>query len=244
MQNTGTGAPGNGRIPLGGTMTEEHLQFTVGDREVSGLRVLPENQAPACTLVYAPGAGSNLQDPFGKYLAERLGGAGITTVRFQFPYMEEAKRRPDSPGLLEETWIEVLRITQPINGRLVVGGRSMGGRIASQVVAQGMDVDALALFAYPLHPPSNPDKRRDGHLPKISVPTLFCSGTRDTFASAEELAEAASKVPEATVHHLNGADHGFAVLKSSGRTRADVWSEAVDSLLSWISEPVFKDMRA
>ena len=86
MQNTGTGAPGNGRIPLGGTMTEEHLQFTVGDREVSGLRVLPENQAPACTLVYAPGAGSNLQDPFGKYLAERLGGAGITTVRFQFPY--------------------------------------------------------------------------------------------------------------------------------------------------------------
>ena len=97
-------------------------------------------------------------------------------------------------------------------------------------------MDALALFAYPLHPPSNPGKRRDEHLPKISVPTLFCSGTRDTFASAEELAGAASKMSKATVHHLNGADHGFAVLKSSGRTRADVWAEAVDSLLSWNSD--------
>ncbi len=217
-------------------MTEEHLQFTVRDRKVSGLRIQPENQASECTLVYAPGAGSNLQDPFGNYLAEHLGRAGITTIRFQFPYMEEAKRRPDPPGLLEETWREVIRITQPFQGRLVVGGRSMGGRIASQVVAQGMEVDALALFAYPLHPPSDPEKRRDGHLPKISVPTLFCSGTRDTFASAEELSEAASKVPKATVHHLNGADRGFAVLKSSGRTRADVWAEAVDSLLSWISD--------
>ena len=217
-------------------MTEERFQFTVRDRQVSGLRVRPENPASACTLVYAPGAGSNLQDPFGNYLAEHLDGAGITTIRFQFPYMEEAKRRPDPPGLLEETWREVIRITQPFNGRLVVGGRSMGGRIASQVVAQGMEVDALALFAYPLHPPSNPEKRRDGHLPEIRVPILFCSGTRDTFASAGELEEAASKMPRATVHHLNGADHGFAVLKSSGRTRADVWAEALDSLLSWISD--------
>ena len=85
-------------------------------------------------------------------------------------------------------------------------------------------------------PSSNPEKRSDGHLQQINVPTLFRSGTRDTYASAEELSEAASKVPKATVHHLNGADHGFAVLKSSGRTRADVWAEAVDSLLSWISD--------
>ena len=99
-----------------------------------------------------------------------------------------------------------------------------------------MDVDALAIFAYPLHPPSNPGKRRDWHLPKSSVPALFCSRTRDTFTSAEELAGSASKVLKATVHHLIGADHGFAVLNSSGRTRTDVWAEAVDSLLSWISD--------
>ncbi len=112
----------------------------------------------------------------------------------------------------------------------------MGGRIASQVVAQWTVVDGLALFAYPLHPPSSPDKRRDGHLPNINVPTLFCSGTRDSFATAEELEAAASKLPNAVIHHLEGADHGFAVLKSSGRTRTEVWTEAADSLLSWLSD--------
>ncbi len=111
----------------------------------------------------------------------------------------------------------------------------MGGRIASHVVAQGTEIDALALFAYPLHPPSNPEKRRDGHLSNIDVPTLFCSGTRDSFATAEELKAAASKVPKAVVHQLEGADHGFAVLKSSGRTRTEVWTEAADILLSWLS---------
>ena len=111
----------------------------------------------------------------------------------------------------------------------------MGGRIASQVVAQGTKVDGLALFAYPLHPPSNPEKLRDGHLHDIKVPTLFCSGTRDSFATAEELESAASKLPNAAIHWLEGADHGFAVLKSSGRTQKDVWNEAADGLLTWLS---------
>ena len=112
----------------------------------------------------------------------------------------------------------------------------MGGRIASQVVAQGTDVDGLALFAYPLRPPSNPEKMRDGHLPDINVPTLFCSGTRDSFATAKDLEAAASKMPKATTHQLNGADHSFMVLKSSGRTRQDVWSEAAGAVLSWLSD--------
>ena len=112
----------------------------------------------------------------------------------------------------------------------------MGGRIASQVVAQGTEVDGLALFAYPLHPPTNAEKRRDGHLTKISVPTLFCSGTRDSFATVAELKEAASKMAMPAVYHLEGADHGFAVLKSSGRTRTDVWIEAADILLSWLHD--------
>jgi len=111
----------------------------------------------------------------------------------------------------------------------------MGGRIASQVVAQGSEVDGLALFAYLLYPPSNPEKRRDGHLPNINVPTLFCSGTRDTFATSEELEAAASTMRNAVIHQLESADHGFAVLKSSGMTQKDVWTEAADSLLSWLS---------
>ena len=217
-------------------MIEEDIKLTVNGRSFSAIRAIPEGQESGWTLLYAPGAGSNLKDPFGKYLAEHLAGNGISTLRFQFLYMEEEKRRPDPPQLLEETWREVIRAARPADGRLIVGGRSMGGRIASQVVAQGAEVDGLALFAYPLHPPTNPERRRDGHLPNISVPTLFCSGTRDTFATVEELQEAASKVAMPSVYHLEGADHGFAVLKSSGRTRSDVWAEAADILLSWLHD--------
>ena len=216
-------------------MIEEDFHITVNDRNLAAIRVLPVGQESGYVFVYAPGAGSNLLDPFGRYLAQHLAGAAISTVRFQFPYMEERKRRPDPPRLLEETWREVIRTVRPTSGRLVIGGRSMGGRIASQVVAQGTAVDGLALFAYPLHPPSNPEKRRDGHLPDINVPILFCSGTRDPFATSEELEAAASKLPKAVIHRLEGADHGFAVLKSSGRTRSEVWTEAADGLLSWLS---------
>ena len=217
-------------------MIEEDLQITVNDRNLAAIKVLPDGQESGCVLVYAPGAGSNLHDPFGKYLAQHLADSGVSTVRFQFPYMVDRKRRPDPPRVLEETWREVIRTVRPTSGKLVIGGRSMGGRIASQVVAQGTAVDGLALFAYPLHPPSNPEKRRDGHLPNINVPVLFCSGTRDSFATAEELEAAASILPKAVIHQLEGADHGFAVLKSSGRTRTEVWTEAADSLLSWLSK--------
>ena len=107
----------------------------------------------------------------------------------------------------------------------------MGGRIASQVVAAGLRLDHLALFAYPLHPPGRPELARVAHLGSIQVPTLFCSGTRDAFATPEELQTAAAAVSGASVHILEGADHGFSVLKGSGRTRAGVWAEATEALL-------------
>ena len=110
----------------------------------------------------------------------------------------------------------------------------MGGRIASQVVAQGERVDAMALFAYPLHPPGKPEQTRDGHLGQISVPVLFCSGTNDAFGSTDELRAAAKKVRRSRLHLLDGADHGFAVRKSTGRTREDVWAEAVTAMVGWL----------
>jgi predicted alpha/beta-hydrolase family hydrolase len=90
------------------------------------------------------------------------------------------------------------------------------------------------LFAYPLHPPGRPDKPRLEHLPSIAVPTLFCSGTRDAFASPEELRAAANKVKRSTVHLLDGADHGYSVPKASGRTKDDVFAEATQALVDWI----------
>lgn len=196
------------------------------------VRTPAEGNDTGFVFIYAPGAGSNLSDPFGVFLAPRLAGLGIEMWRFEFPYMAAKRGAPDRPPVLELSWNEVIeRARSELGKRIVVGGRSMGGRIASQVVAAGTAVEALALFAYPLHPPGRPDTRRDAHLPRIEVPTVFASGTRDVYATPDELSTAAALVRHATVHMLDGADHGFSVLKASGRRREDVWQEALDALL-------------
>jgi predicted alpha/beta-hydrolase family hydrolase len=161
--------------------------------------------------------------------------AGVDVLRFQFPYMELARRVPDRMPLLESTWNAVVDAGLVSGTHLVIGGRSMGGRAASLVAAQGRPIDGLALFAYPLHPPGQPGKRRDAHLSRIKARSLFCSGTRDTFATADELHDLVAHIPGASLHLLEGADHGYQVLKSSGRTRELVWSEAADAFLSWLT---------
>ena len=218
-------------------MFEEHLRVGIDDeRSVSAVRVTPDNPSMNWVIVYAPGAGSNINDRFGKYLSQRLQSEGAVVVRFQFPYMEAKQRRPDPPGVLEAAWRAVIHATRVTEVNMAVAGRSMGGRIASQVVAQGAIAQALGLFAYSLHPPGSPDRLRDGHLDKITVPTLFCSGTRDPFASPEELATAAAVVDGSRVHLLEDADHSFALPKSSGRVQQDMWDEAVDVFLSWLRD--------
>ncbi len=199
---------------------------------VSALRSGPARAA--WTLVYAPGAGSNLNDPFGAHAAKALEAAGVACVRFQFPYSEAKRKVPDRTPVLEATWRAVLAEVRPKAKRIVVSGRSMGGRMASMVVAAGESVDALALFAYPLHPPGRPDQLRAEHLPRINVPALFCSGDRDTFGTVDELTVAAALVPNARLHVLDRADHGFSVLKASGRKREDVWDEAIAALLEFL----------
>jgi predicted alpha/beta-hydrolase family hydrolase len=200
---------------------------------VTAIRHDPEGDA-GWTFIYAPGAGANVHDPFGVYACRELAARGVAAVRFQFPYQEAGKRSPDRPEVLEATWRAVIDAHRPAGGRLCAGGRSMGGRIASQVVAQGVEVDALALFAYPLHAPGRPEQPRDAHLPAISVPVLFCSGTNDAFASPEELRAAAAKTKRAMVHLLGAADHGFNAPKASGRTRDDIRTEAVDAIWEWL----------
>lgn len=190
-------------------MSENTFRVEVGDGSITAIETSPEGTGAGWTFVYAPGASANVHDPFGVFACRELSSRGVRCVRIQFPYQEAKRKAPDRSDVLEATWRSVIDSVRD-DDRLVVGGRSMGGRIASQVVAQGVEVDALALFAYPLHPPGRPGKRRDAHLPSILVPTMFYSGTRDAFASPEELAEAAALVPNARVHLLDGADHGFA----------------------------------
>ena len=200
---------------------------------VTAIRVTPNGDA-GWAFAYAPGAGSNVNDPFGKYLCEALAARGVTAVRFQFPYQEAGRSGPDKPEVLEGTWRAVIDAIRGDGTKLALGGRSMGGRVASMVHADGVPCDALALFAYPLHPPGRPDKMRDEHLPSVRARTLFVSGTNDAFGSPDELRAAAAKVKRATVHMLEAADHGFNVKKASGRTKADVCEEAAGAMIRWL----------
>lgn len=213
--------------------TTQSIELTEG-RSVTSIWTPPDGM-PRWTFVYAPGAGSNVRDPFSALAAHELAPHGIGTLRFQFPYSEEGRKAPDRERVLEATWRAAIASARRHSGRLVVGGRSMGGRIASQVVGQGESVDALAPFAYPLHAPGRPERRRDAHLRNIGVPTLFCSGTNDGFATPDELRELTAIVAGSQLHLLDGADHGFSVPKSSGRTRTDVWLEAAGALRDWLA---------
>ena len=218
-------------------MTETHLSIVAHEEKtVTAIRTEPEGRPSDWVFLYAPGAGSNVHDPFGTFACRELASRGVTAIRFQFPYMEAGKRRPDRPAVTEATWRSVIQEVRRGARKLCVGGRSFGGRIASHVVPEGIELEALSLFSYPLHPPGNPARPRDQHLPAIVVPTLFCSGTRDSFASPEELRAAAKKVEKSKLHLLEAADHGFAVPKSSGRTREDIWREAVTVLSEWLDD--------
>jgi len=208
-------------------LRDKRFLISVPDRgAVSAIRSDPLNALGSCVYLYAPGAGSNLDDPFGYHLAKHLPKHGIGLVRFQFPYMEAGKRSPDRLSILQETWRAAIAAIRPSAKVLIVGGRSMGGRIGSMVVAVDGGIDALALFAYPLHAPGKAERTRDEHFPDLELPVLFCTGTRDSFASPTEIKTAALKIRKARVHILQHGDHGFAARKSDGRTRDEIWDEA------------------
>jgi hypothetical protein len=156
---------------------------------------------------------------------------------YNFPYAESRGRRPDPPAVLEAATRAAGRLALEATGArsIVHGGRSMGGRIASQVVAAGERADALAFLAYPLHPPGQPIRLRDAHLPRIAVPMLFVQGTRDAFAREDLLLKTvAALAPRAELFRVKGADHSFGVLKRSGRSAADVLAEVTAALVAWL----------
>jgi predicted alpha/beta-hydrolase family hydrolase len=169
-------------------------------------------------------------------LAHALRSRGIGVVRFNFMYKEKGSGRPDQmPRLKECVTAVVERARQELQPKtLLIGGRSMGGRAASMLAAEGFACDGLLLLAYPLHPPGQPDKLRDAHLPAITVPVLCLNGTRDAFAQ-RDLMETALKTVKTKwkMHWLEGADHSFHVPKSSGRTDAEVLVEIANAAEAW-----------
>ena len=158
-------------------------------------------------------------------------------VRFNFLYKEKGSGRPDAmPKLMDTTRAVVERVRAELAPRvLIIGGRSMGGRAASMLAAEGFDADGLLLLAYPLHPAGQPEKLRDAHLPRITMPVLCINGTRDELCTPALMKRALETVTAPwTMHWLEGADHSFHVLKSSGRNDAAVLDETGDVAERWL----------
>jgi predicted alpha/beta-hydrolase family hydrolase len=171
-------------------------------------------------------------------LRDALVARGIDVVRFNFFYREKGSGRPDPMPLLQAcTTAVVERVRAELRpDLLIIGGRSMGGRAASMLAAEGFACDGLLLLAYPLHPAGQPEKLRDAHLPSIEVPVLCCNGTRDDLCRVDLMEAVLPRVqPGWTMHWLEGADHSFHVLKSSGRTDAEVLDEVGDAARAWIA---------
>ncbi|HXV91016.1 MAG TPA: alpha/beta family hydrolase [Gemmatimonadales bacterium] len=216
--------------------SQQSVQFAVGDARVSGLLDRPPDAR--ALLVLAHGAGAGMLHPFLNAMAARLAEREVATFRYQFPYMDARRRRPDPP----DTIVAGVRAAVDEAGRLApdlplfAGGKSFGGRMTS--TAQSGEplpgVRGLVFLGFPLHPPGRPGTSRADHLDGVAIPMLFLQGTRDEFAGLDELRPVVRRLgPRATLHVVDGADHSFHVLKRSGRTDAKVLHELAEAIAQW-----------
>jgi len=212
-------------------------KIPVGEAETTAVFDPASAEGPRVVFVCAHGAGGHMGDRAMLATCEALRSRGISIVRFNFLYKEKGSGRPDPmPKLMECTSAVVVRTREELRPDvLIIGGRSMGGRAASMLAADGFACDGLLLLAYPLHPAGQPEKLRDAHLPAISVPVLCFNGTRDDLCRPDLMERVLQTVGSNwEMHWLEGADHSFHVLKSSGRTDAQVLDEVGDAALEWI----------
>ena len=218
---------------------ERHLKLAVPDvGGVSALWLRPANAR--WLLVLAHGAGAGMNHPFLEKLAVELAAAEVATFRYQFPYMEERRHVPDSPSVLKSTVRAAVRTasgTAP-DLRILAGGKSMGGRMTSQASAEHAPelekVRGLVFFGFPLHPPGRPGTTRSEHLAQVSTPMLFLQGTRDQFADLKLLRPICADLgTRATLREIATADHSFHVLKSSGKTDAEVLRDLAQAVPAW-----------
>jgi uncharacterized protein len=188
-------------------------------------------------FVCGHGAGGSLEDRPTRAAAKALRTAGLRVVRFNFVYSEKKTGRPDPMPKLK-TCIEhvVAHVRRELAPRaVIIGGRSLGGRAASMLAADGFAADGLLLLAYPLHPPGQHEKLRDAHLASITMPVLCFSGTRDEFCDVVLMRKVLERLSANwTMHWLDGADHSFHVLKSSGRTDPQVMDEVATATAAWL----------
>lgn len=197
---------------------------------------LRDGPARATTvLVLAHGAGAPMDHPFMDAVAAGVAAAGVRVLRFEFPYMQRRRREgvrpgPDRPPILEQHWRDVVSAVDA--GALFIGGKSMGGRIAT-MVADELGVHGVVCLGYPFHPAGKPERLRTAHLEPLRTPTLICQGERDAMGRREEVAGYALS-PAIDLHWLPDGDHSLAPRKASGRTLADNLAGAIDAIVDFI----------
>ena len=194
------------------------------------------------TVILGHGAGANQLTPFMRLFASGLAERGFDAMTFNFIYMEQGRRVPDPKAKLEGCYgavIEFARKHKKLKGnRVVIGGKSMGGRIASQVAASqelADEIAALVFLGYPLHPPGRTDKLRDAHLPEIKAPMLFIQGERDAFGTEEEIRAVIKRLHlAAMLYAIEGGDHSLKVPKSAGVPQQQLYESTMDEIARWL----------
>jgi uncharacterized protein len=191
------------------------------------------------TLILGHGAGADQTSGFMVAFANALAERGIDSVTFNFLYSEHGRRIPDPNARLESCWravIDTVRSRIAFDDKLAIGGKSMGGRIASQVAAgEGRGLAGLVFLGYPLHPPGRPDRMRAAHLGDVKAPMLFVQGTRDPFGTPAELQPIIGRLqPAADLFVVEGGDHSFKVPRSAGVKQSDVHRAIQDRIENWL----------
>ena len=199
-----------------------------------------EDHPVGAALILGHGAGAGQQSPWIVTIARALGALGLDIITFNFLYTEQRRRLPDRRPLLESCYRAVIDASrQEVESArrcLMIGGKSMGGRIATQVAAADPDLElhGLVLLGYPLHPPGRPAERRDAHLPAVGRPMLFVQGSRDAFGTPSELAPVlAPLTPPATLHVVEGGDHSFRVSTRDPIRQAAVYDDVQHTIIEW-----------
>jgi uncharacterized protein len=220
------------------TIAVQKLQIEVEKTGAVAALLIRPAEARAC-FVFAHGAGAGMTHPFMEMVGQGLSERGVATLRYQFPYMERASKRPDPPAVAHAAVrAAVAEAARRCGGlRLIAGGKSFGGRMTSQ--AQALEplpgVDGLAFFGFPLHPAGKPSSDRAKHLGDISVPMLFLQGSRDNLAEMALLEPVVKSLgPSASLHRVEAADHSFHVPARSGRNDREVMNEILDAFVVWV----------
>ncbi len=221
---------------------DEHGKTWRVDVEGDDIEIALDRATPGTRgdlFVFAHGAGGHMGDRGMLALTTLLRERGLDVIRFNFPYRAKGIGRPDPMPRLKQCVAAVAASarTQLQTQHLIIGGRSMGGRAASMLAADGFACDGLLLLAYPLHPADQPDKLRDAHLPAITIPVLCFNGTRDALCRRDLMDAVVGRLaPSWQMHWLDGADHSFHVTKASGRTDADVRNEIGEAVAGWLAD--------